>query len=557
MSLNFFLLLFYFFVITFSILGVGFFFQQQVLKSKLINLGLIGLYGFFILTIYSYFSHYFISHNLTHNVIIFFFGLLLFVKNFKKIPNKDLIKLSLICLILFPGLLIFKTHDDFPYYHFPYTYYLTNYSTLIGVGQFNHGFRTPSSIFYLNSLYYLPMIKYYSFYIPTAVFMVFSNYILINDIKHFIKSKKYNYIFYFSLLFFIFFNIFFYRFQEHGTDRTAQILVALLIIQIFKFIEFDRNFELRTNHMLVLLGLIISLKSFYILYLILVLPMMWILYREKKFFVFFNIFKNKLFYYFLFLILLILFTYIINTGCIVYPIAYTCFENFDWSIGIQQTKEMNQHYQLWSKAGKTPNSKVLDYDLYLHGLNWFSNWIDLYFFNKVSDFILGLVFLVGIVWSIFFKSNSKNNQIRRNNVYLIYLTIIILYAEWLFNHPALRYGGYILIALIVIIPISIKLEKYNNSIKEITKKTTVLIFITIVVFSSRNLLRIDNEIEKYGYRPLKDSFYKTEKSFFRVDVQFKKLINNYNNCLIKISNCDLKLYKKVKIKNNKYIFIND
>ena len=44
-----------------------------------------------------------------------------------------------------------KNHDDFPYYHFPYTHLLTEYSVLIGIGNFNHGFRTHSSIFYLFS----------------------------------------------------------------------------------------------------------------------------------------------------------------------------------------------------------------------------------------------------------------------------------------------------------------------------------------------------------------------------------------------------------------------
>ena len=183
MGFNFFLLLSFYFTISFSVLGYGFLLQHHILKNKVINLGYVGLYGFFILTIYSYLSHYFISHNLTHNVVIFFVGIFLFIKNFKKISKENFFLLIVILFILFPGLLIFKTHDDFPYYHFPYSYYLTNFPTLIGVGQFNHGFRTPSSIFYLNSLYYLPVIKYFSFYIPTLLFMGFSNYVLLDEIK--------------------------------------------------------------------------------------------------------------------------------------------------------------------------------------------------------------------------------------------------------------------------------------------------------------------------------------------------------------------------------------
>ena len=72
---------------------------------------------------------------------------------------------------------------------------------------------------------------------------------------------------------------------------------------------------------------------------------------------------------------------------------------------------MNQHYQLWSKAGKTPNFQVSNFDLYLDNFNWVSNWVNLYFFNKVSDFILGLILLIGIIY-LMFKNNIKKNQIK-------------------------------------------------------------------------------------------------------------------------------------------------
>ena len=158
--------------------------------------------------------------------------------------NKEyLIILSVIILISFISLLIYKNHDDFHYYHFPYSYYLTQFPALIGIGQFNHGFRTPSSIFYLNSLFYLPIVKYYTFYIPTVLFLVFSNQILISEIIQKLKEKKKDYTLYLSLLFFIFINVFFYRLQEHGVDRSAQILVLILILYLLLLINFDKNFE--------------------------------------------------------------------------------------------------------------------------------------------------------------------------------------------------------------------------------------------------------------------------------------------------------------------------
>ena len=49
-----------------------------------------------------------------------------------------------------------------------------------------------------------------------------------------------------------------------------------------------------------------------------------------------------------------------------------------------------QWYEIWSKAGATPNYRVDNFDEYLHQFNWISNWIDKYFFNKFSDFFNGI-----------------------------------------------------------------------------------------------------------------------------------------------------------------------
>ena len=63
------------------------------------------------------------------------------------------------------GAYVFKNHDDFPYYHFPYTHLLTEYSGVIGLGNFTHGFKTPSSVFYFSSLLHLPFVEYYLFHL--------------------------------------------------------------------------------------------------------------------------------------------------------------------------------------------------------------------------------------------------------------------------------------------------------------------------------------------------------------------------------------------------------
>ena len=162
-------------LILFSVLGFGFlaskiFFKINLTKSRLCRI----VWFIFFIDIFLLFSLFY-SHNYIHNAVILLMGLFLFVYFIKDFDFLSFKILLVVFLFLFLILLLFKTHDDFHYYHFPYTYYITQHPLLIGVGQFNHGFRTPSSIFYLNSLFYLPIAKYYLFYVPTLLIMGFSN----------------------------------------------------------------------------------------------------------------------------------------------------------------------------------------------------------------------------------------------------------------------------------------------------------------------------------------------------------------------------------------------
>ena len=113
------------------------------------------------------------------------------------------------------------------------------------------------------------------------------------------------------------------------------------------------------------------------------------------------------------------------------------------------THALNTHYQWWSKAGGGPGySNQIPKELYIQNFNWLSNWIDRYFFNKMSDFLLGLLFVM-VVFVITFKSKKRNSNLKnfkKNSLY--YFLIILLLVEWFLNHPSLRYGGYIIFSLI-------------------------------------------------------------------------------------------------------------
>ena len=52
------------------------------------------------------------------------------------------------------------------------------------------------------------------------------------------------------------------------------------------------------------------------------------------------------------------------------------------------------------------------------------------------------------------------------------------------------------------IPISIVLGKINFDYQFYTKRTSIIIILTVLIFISRNGLRINDEYKKYSYNPL-------------------------------------------------------
>ena len=523
-----FILFFFYFTVLFSILGYGK--LVTLFNSNNQDNEFDGINGIAFLIVLSYITNFFTAHNYLHNSIIILFGLLIFIydlrKNFDK-KFKQNLSIFFVFLVLFIGILMHKNHDDFFYYHFPYTLILTNFEKIFGLGQLNHGFRTPSSIFYLNSLFYLPGIKYFLMNSGALYILGFSNLIFINIIKKYLFRKKYNFILFLSLLSFIYVNTAFYRIAEHGTDRSALILIFIMAIYYLKSVNFLDNYNnpnllnVYFSKLIILFFIIISLKNFYLIYFFILL--IWIF--EMKKFLFHKsflktVFKNPTIYIFIIGIFLSIFTIFSNTGCLVYPASFTCFEQFSWSIPTDNVDQMKVWYEQWSKAGATPNFRVENPEIYISKLNWLNNWIKIYFFTKVTDNILVLITICTIGFLVF-TYKSKKIKLHKRKYILFYFSILILFLEWFYNHPALRYGGYTILALMVFIPISLFLEKFQSNSILFKKKIYFLVILTALIFISKNLNRINHEYIKYNYNLIKNPFFYLNKDSFKINDMVK------------------------------------
>ena len=532
--MNFFLYISFYFFLLFSIIGHGNLFQQIFFRGQKINLGYLGFFGIFILLIISYIFNVFVPLSSKLNFVILFTGFIFFIKFLHQNYLKNKIDLFLL-LIIFGLLIVFiltaKNHDDFSYYHFEYIHFITKFPSTFGIGIFNHGFRTHSSIFYLSSLFYLPKVEYNLIHIAPVFFLGFANFIFIKKIYTNLKNKEGIYIILLSLLSLVLANVFFYRMAEHGTDRSAQIVILIVVIEILQFINRSNFDRILLSKIIVLITITISLKAFYVMYLLLILPVVY--YQNDKFQLFLEIFKNKIFYICLVLFLLFISVNFLNTGCVIYPVQITCNENLLWAIPLEQVVSMNDWYELWSKGGATPNFRVENPDLYIQNFNWVSNWLNLYFFNKVSDFLLGLIFSIFIFYIFLVNWKKIKTKLIKRKYLALYLTLLFLFFEWFYNYPALRYGGYHLIALLIFLPVAFAIEKKIIINKKLIKKINFLIIIIALIFLSRNILRINKEIEVYNYDFYNNASY--NKSFQNYSIY--KNILDIKKCNLDIKKC--------------------
>ena len=505
MFFNFFIFLFVSILIVLSTLGYGMVFSYKLFgNSRYLNLPLKGIFGIFFLYLISSFTHLVLPHNFVHNSIIIFLGLILFFK-FSSRKNFEIYEFKLIvffftCLLL--GFLISKTNEDFSYYHLPNSLQFALNKLEFGLGNLNHGFKHFSSLFLINSLFYLPIVEYYLFNITNFMLQIFFFSSLAVILY---KNYKNNFTIILALVSLITYLTKFYRLSEYGADYFGQFLVLLsFIILSLSFSASKQSAIDKKEIFLIAMYLVIFAVTTKFLYVIYLLMPMFIIFNQYNFreIVKFT-FEKKFFTISIALLFTVLFFNYTATGCLIYPMIVSCFtETTDWSVPKDVINQLNLHYKAWSKAGIGAGYGVESVKSYLSGLSWIDNWIKTYFFNKVSDYILVILFISLILLFVFKKDFKKNNKINfKINISLLsYVSIISVFSLWFFNFPSLRYAGYSILFLLLVVPLCIYLAKNLNFNKTIVKKKIkILIILALIVFNFKNIQRLNNELNLKNY----------------------------------------------------------
>jgi hypothetical protein len=512
---NHFLFIFYSILIVFSTIGFGCLFTAKINKNfQNLNLGYQGIIGFFFITFISIISSFVFKHDLIHNSILHLMGLFFFWKYQKiiKINHNNIKILFLIFILLFLGLYIYKSHDDFSYYHLTYALSLTENKFIFGVGNLGHGFRTFSSLFFFHSILFLPAVEFYLFNLGPFLILLFVNIALVLEINKKAKANELDYKYFFSLLVLAFVNIIFYRIGEHGTDRSAQILLFLVFMLFVEVLFIEKKTENKKKTIELIILLIIfsaSIKALFVIYLGLIPYLIYKLGFKKiisiniKFYLILSISLSSIFMINFF-----------NTGCLLYPAKETCSEKVIWHIPKQEVSIMNTHYEWWAKAGGGPNykSKLKKKD-YINNFNWISNWVDRHFVGKVTDTLLGIFTICLLVFILFYRIRDEQKKNKKNfDLKIVYFFICIFFVEWFLKHPSLRYGGFVLFGLIFFVALSNILSKYHYKKSKIIFVNFLILTIIFGVYNLRNIKRINKEINIYSYDVKNSPFFYVEKN---------------------------------------------
>ena len=411
--------------------------------------------------------------------------------------------------------------------------------------------------FFLNSIFYLPKIEFYSFHFSILFFLIFFNFFILKEI---FSSKNHEIINFLYLSSFTYFNLSFNRLAEYGTDKPGQLLIVILVIKLFQIVSFEKK-ENQVKQILFLVPLLaycITLKTYFLPYIFLAFVVFILKSRIKH--VVRNIFVSKSFLFFIFTFIIYFVHHFISTGCLISPLPTTClgdYFNWSWARKTSDMTDLSIWLEQWAKAGAGPNFRVNNVLDYISYFNWVPNWISKYFIIKFLDQLLLFFSSIIVIFLLLkrFKLKKKINNYNKK-IFYYYSLIIIIFLIWFFNHPALRYGGYAVVFLILSVPISLLFFKCRNK-NFLEQKMKFLILFVIIVFNIKNITRVNNEFKREDhYKFTNFPFYAIkDKDYKKYDTDSGLTIYSAHHCWAVPTPCG-NINEKIHVnKKNNYYFI--
>ena len=474
--------------------------------------------GFLIISLITTFIHFFLKIDLIISGIIFLIGFIFFLKkkNFLNIfrINKFYYYFFLV-IFLIPMFISQKYHEDFGYYHLPYSLAFLADKIVFGFANIDRPYVYNSIWLNINSIFFLKNNNFNFQTLPS--FLLFLNFILFS-VNKVIEKKQIKLSDYYLTIVVFYFLLKFTRISEFGVDFPSTIFSILSIFYFIKFYETNKDFEKKNyfylNLSFALFSILIKLSALPIL--ILTLFLYFSNFQNLKI----HIFKYKfLMVYFLCLIFFI--QQFIFTGCILFPTSYTCLDVSWFSIDhLHVSKQLELTNKSYSEA-----MNIYSREEFLNNFTWFSFWFKRNFIEIIEHTLT--IFLPILIFTLFFeKGKNRDNHLLFKNKKILYLFIIISFIFWLSFSPVVRFAIFIFVTFIFLIISNIFFSKIFSK-----KKFIVFIFIFLTFNFSKNILRINQAEELFlGIKKIDNKFVlKKQISNTFVNIYQPDINNNKKN----------------------------
>ncbi len=427
---------------------------------------------------------------------IIIIGLIFFFNGYKK--KKIQINFLYHFLILFfLSFIIYKNGDnvDTPMYHLQIIKWLYNEKIVFGLSNLEIRFASSSLWFNLIALFKLKINNFSNIY--TFNLIPFS--ILIYQI--FQKKHDLSYIFIILTVSFLFLFSFLHPYNNgiilnhlHNTELDT-VGMVFFIISFYLLLKFIEDESLKTLRLLILSSSICIFIKLSYLGIFLFLLFVLLKFYKKKIILIFTEKLNII----VFLVFLIWFLKnLINSGCLVFPITFTCF-GFDWSPDIEEIDFHSKEIMGYARDTRD-RLRYTDFNHTIHSLGWFLPWFKDYALNtaflQISFFvsIFSLIFLIVFNFLNLLDDNFNN---KKKTYFLIYLLFIPNFYIW-FQAPEIRFGWGTFISFSCFsVAILLFHLKYSKYLKLWINKNIPMIILFLLVFDNRDNLHLSNLFNPY------------------------------------------------------------
>jgi hypothetical protein len=367
----------------------------------------IGIFGSIVLSSLSLFLNFFLPIDQNISSIVFFLFLIFSTIYFLK--KKTLKKTLIISIISGAITTLMLTLDniyrpDAGLYHLPYTKIINENKIIFGVANIHFRFGHISIVQYLNAIYNNKLFKDNGILLPVA--SIFSLLIIyfIAEIYNEFKNKKIYSLYIFLVLAYIFYG--YNRYSEFGNDALGHLLL------IFISSIFIKNIKPKENKItikeLILLSVFIFMNKPTLIG-VFAIPLYYIFSLRKK-----NILFNKTNIYTIIFLLLWLIKNIITSGCLIYPVARTCFSDLSWYSNDERftinSKIQSLDNEAWTKGWPDKKDSNIKQQDYIKGFSWLPVWSThhgLDILKKLSVFLLFLIIIDIAILKSFKKKIKK------------------------------------------------------------------------------------------------------------------------------------------------------